>query len=218
LVLVTLFCLWLGKITIEARRQKAAVAWVFSNGGSVSYDWSGWNQFPHNPLLDPPLEARPPGPDWLRNLIGDEYFQSVDTVSMRGNRRRQQFGPSPKQVSDISPLAHLSHLKRLFLGGNRIADISPLRNLKDLEAVDLSDNNISDCSPLLELHNLTHLEVQRNPLSKQQIDALYDAHRGIAMSWTAAWDEQGEPIPFREITPPQTVGQRPAHSPAALRD
>src|SRR5262245_10359599 len=84
LVLITALCIWLGFQVNAARRQREAVAAILKVGGSVKYDF----QMVLNPTIPSPLnvsykslkDASPPGPAWLRHLIGDEYFQDVVEV------------------------------------------------------------------------------------------------------------------------------------------
>ena len=86
-----------------------------------------------------------------------------------------EYGGTP-QISDISPLANLKNLTKLYLGGNQISDISPLANLKlthldpeifgFLEPDDLNSAElISDVSPLANLKNLTYLNLSNNQIS-----------------------------------------------------
>jgi internalin A len=65
----------------------------------------------------------------------------------------------------MSPLAGLSSLNDLVLGGNQISDISPLANLTSLTRLNLRNNQISDISPLANLTSLTWLYLQDNQIS-----------------------------------------------------
>jgi hypothetical protein len=60
LVAVTLLAVWLGLWTDRARRQRVAVQRVRELGGDIRYDYE--NQ----------KGGQPPGPEWLRRLLGDE--------------------------------------------------------------------------------------------------------------------------------------------------
>ena len=68
-------------------------------------------------------------------------------------------------ISDVSPLANLTQLTYLRLGGNTISDVSPLANLTQLTSVDLYSNTISDVSPLANLTQLTYLRLGGNTIS-----------------------------------------------------
>ncbi len=109
LVIVTATCVLLALKVQQVEQQKAAVAWVERMGGSVSYecdktvDWNRWN-----------LPEQLPGPAWLRELIGVDYFTSVAQVSLYDG-----------VIHDLSPLYELERLKRLVL--------SPLVQVPDEE-------------------------------------------------------------------------------------
>jgi len=69
------------------------------------------------------------------------------------------------QISDISPLKHLTNLRELFLEDNQISDISPLSSLKNLELLVLSRNPISDVSPLSAMTSLEFLRLSGSLIS-----------------------------------------------------
>jgi len=66
------------------------------------------------------------------------------------------------QLSDISPLQHLTHLQELDLDNNAIQDISPLAQLNHLRRLSLSENKIQDISPLSQLIQLEDLRLGYN--------------------------------------------------------
>ena len=68
-------------------------------------------------------------------------------------------------ISDISPVASLTNLTSLGLGGNPISDISPVAGLTNLTSLGLGHNQISDISPVADLTNLTSLGLGHNPIS-----------------------------------------------------
>lgn len=79
-LLVNLFmgvCLGVvGIIVLRARRQREAVDEVQRLGGTVMYD--------HHEV-DPRMWStvgKPPGPKWLRRLLGPEYFDRPNYVSL----------------------------------------------------------------------------------------------------------------------------------------
>ena len=69
------------------------------------------------------------------------------------------------QISDITPLAELTDLVNLTLGGNQISDIAPLATLTNLTFLNLCTNKISDLSPLVSLTNLDSLGLDNNLIS-----------------------------------------------------
>ena len=71
LLFMFVVCSVLGWKVSLARKQPKAVAWVQQSGGGVIYDYE----------LDSAgrrvRNAKPPGPAWLRDRLGIDYFTSV---------------------------------------------------------------------------------------------------------------------------------------------
>src|SRR5262245_28143388 len=114
LVLLTLLCLWIGKESIEVRREDRAVAWVQQNGGQVEYD-------------------RDPVPLWLQPLVGENFLRNVAKVMIR-----------QRQLSDLSPLAAFGELEELRLIACDVKDLQPLSDLTHLTYLQLNKNQIVD--------------------------------------------------------------------------
>ncbi len=69
------------------------------------------------------------------------------------------------QVADLSPLAGLINLQKLFLDRNQVADLSPLSGLTNLHELLIISNPVSDISPLRGLKNLKRLWMDRTFVS-----------------------------------------------------
>ena len=99
LILITVLSIWLGVKVNQARRQKDAVAALRGLGATVYYEHQRhagrFNTFDAEKVLDVP--------GWLRELAGDDFFQSVVCV---------QFSRSARPVTN-DDLAHLAALPRL---------------------------------------------------------------------------------------------------------
>ena len=96
-VVLTVFCVWLGLLVHRVNKQKEAVQWVKDQGGAVFYDFE-WNV--EGGQIDDP---QPPGPDWLRELIGVDYFADVvkvNPVAMAPPSRHAGFGPRATTRAD----------------------------------------------------------------------------------------------------------------------
>ena len=65
-------------------------------------------------------------------------------------------------ISDLTPLASLTKLQKLYLSENEISDITPLSTLTNLQVLDLGRNRISDLTPLSTLTALTDLRLYSN--------------------------------------------------------
>lgn len=90
----------------------------------------------------------------ITSLKGLENCQNLEKISLNFSR-----------VTDISPLAILSKLKRLEISQTWIlCDISPLANLTTLTYLNIDGNKVSDLSPLAKLTNLTYLNALYNPI------------------------------------------------------
>ena len=57
-------------------------------------------------------------------------------------------------VSDVSPLANLTHLEYLYLTDTNVSDVSPLVNLTGLEYLDLRRTQVKDVSMLSHIGGL----------------------------------------------------------------
>ena len=74
-ILTALLAVWLGFYVKRVRDQRETVAAILKAGGTVAYDYQSPPKVsPGGPLYP---TARPPGPSWLRNLIGEDYFVTV---------------------------------------------------------------------------------------------------------------------------------------------
>jgi hypothetical protein len=71
---MTIAAVYLGILTVRARHQREVVATVLALGGKVDYLHN--RPDPRRPKeFDFSIPA--PGPAWLRNLIGQDYFLNV---------------------------------------------------------------------------------------------------------------------------------------------
>ncbi len=182
LVMLTVFCVWLGVQVNRANKQKAAVRWLEENGGRVRYDW----QFDRDDQRNGNTE--PPGPIWLRQQIGDEYFQSVRFVRLNEGEahdlsplanltelRTLTVHNNPGRFNsllwlglsdlDLSPVSNLSELKVLRLSRAPVHDLSPVASLTKLIVLDLDSTQVSDISPLARLNKLELLYLSGTQVS-----------------------------------------------------
>ncbi|MCL2637260.1 MAG: leucine-rich repeat domain-containing protein [Oscillospiraceae bacterium] len=89
------------------------------------------------------------------DIIPLQYMTNLVELNLWGDNR----------IIDISPLAGLTELKVLQLGGNPVVDISPLANLTELTELRMSDCNVSDLTPLTNLTKMRHLTLRDNQIS-----------------------------------------------------
>lgn len=81
-LVTTILCVWLALLFNQARRQRRAVVAIADTGGVVAFDYH---------FRQKSKDAQPPGPAWLRRLIGDELFRTPQHVELRGEKITDEF-------------------------------------------------------------------------------------------------------------------------------
>jgi hypothetical protein len=144
MTLVLLVALGLGGMIHHARVQRRAIAAIERAGGEVGFDFQ---QFIHGGT--PPPE-QPPGPRWLRSLIGDEWFRSVVHVRLEGTLADDEV---------LAQVVHFPRLERLEVARTRVTDagLRHIRGLIHLTELDLCDTGVGDAG-LVNLEALTSLK------------------------------------------------------------
>jgi len=137
-VVVTVACILMGTVAKRARDRKLAVEAILEMGGVVTYEHEDSNS---------PTE--PPGPVWLRQIVGDEYFFIVDHVGL-GSRKAKDLS--------LAPISRLTELRSLSLIGPEItADgLVHLRGLTNLWNLSFTATQVTD-EGLVHLEGLTEL-------------------------------------------------------------
>ena len=156
LVVTLAACACLAWWAFHAEQQKKTVDWIIANGGTVQYDYQ-WSSS-RNRYYD----GDPPGPEWLRELIGIHFLSSVKSVNLSGSNR----------LTDITPLSELKRVELLYLCGAQVTDLQPLLQLKQLECLSIWNTTVADPGVLSKLSHLTSLDVRDTKLTIQQIDGL----------------------------------------------
>jgi hypothetical protein len=126
----------------KARRQREAVVRILELGGRVFYDYQ--DEYGRR------LNAEPGSPEWLRKLLGDDFFCEVVTVDCV----LRKFGDN-----DARRLQELTNLKRLLLGHTQITDkgLAHLQGMTKLEELGLGHTKITD-DGLAHLTRMANLE------------------------------------------------------------
>lgn len=97
-VLITVLAVWLGIVVNQAREQREAVKAFEALGGKVRYDWQ----------QNDGMATQPGGPEWLRRLIGDDYFQIAEAAYCPQS--------NPDIIKSIPHLQRLRGLKTIVVG------------------------------------------------------------------------------------------------------
>ena len=126
LMIFTLICAvasaWLGIKIDQKRKEREAVAAIGKLGGKVAYDYD-WI-----------IGGKPPGPDWLRHLFGENIFSEVVEVDL--------LAASNVTDAELEHLKALTHLQSLNLTGARITDagLANVERLTELQTLVLDQN------------------------------------------------------------------------------
>lgn len=187
-IVLTVGCVWLGAQVERVRKQREAVAKIRACGGGVQYDWE-------LPWLDShPLTAtfwesedwHPPGPAWLRRLIGDDFFQRVDRVHFLGPFDERAFAvclefPDLKSVhlncvTASSGVPRPQRCPELRYPNVSDEHLKLLATSTQLEWISFSGTAITDdgLEPLKSLRRLRHLDLGDTNVSDDGLRVLKD--------------------------------------------
>ena len=159
-------CSWFAVRKLRASRQRAAIE-ALGDRVWVVYDYE----------LDAGglrIEGvQPPGPAWLRNLLGNDFFADAaavwgstdfdddDMAHLKGFPRLRYLNVFNSRLTDagLAHLKNLPELENLGLGGTRITDAAlvHLQQLPKLEALGLDSTAVTDTG-LMHLHDLAGLK------------------------------------------------------------
>ena len=181
MVLVLIFAVFLGWRVNKARQQRRAVAAVQEYGGWVHFDYEFVNG-----KLTPGQE--PWAPQWLRRMLGDEYFREVSYVSLvydsQGGKRVEiaNFKPCDKLLEQLATqtglrqllmrstqatdeglkhVGRMAALEKLYIwDATSITDagVAHLAGLKNLAIIHIDSSGVTDESLLL-LSGLPRIEI-----------------------------------------------------------
>jgi hypothetical protein len=149
----------------RAREQKALVAAIERTGGCVDYDYQV------DGPRTPGLNSQPPGPAWLRQVLGIDFFADVvradvDTDSamkyLKGFPRLHTLALYRPEVTDagMAYLDGLPQLQAFSVNGTRVteAGLKHLKSLPRLHTVALLSSPFTDAS-LEQMKSLTQLDL-----------------------------------------------------------
>ena len=130
---------WLGKRIEQKRKDRETVAAIVKLGGTVAYDYQTDD-----------LRAEPPGPSWLQEVLGENFFSNVDGVWLRN---------ATDVDAGVAHLKGLTQLRVLNLWKTKASDITliHLKDVPQLQELNLDETNVTD-GGLLNLRGLTQLQ------------------------------------------------------------
>ena len=152
MVFVTLcavVCSWFAVKMQQARRQREAVEAIQNAGGTARYYYEVG---PDGLFMD---DAEPPGPAWLRDVLGIDFFSDVFNVRFLAQPRRETTASGGMEHMEVMEyLARLTKLRRLFLYDVEVTDaglenISGLTELRELYLLDIPITD-ADLTPVAQ--------------------------------------------------------------------
>ena len=128
LILITAFGVWFGVSSNRAGKLRRAVEALSNAGCRIGYD------FQYDGLRSI-ANLKPPGPEYLRKLLGDEHFVDVVNLSFQSNERTTN--------QDLEYIKDLPNVRRLDLDYTVVDEIEPVKHLARLQWLDLEETKIS---------------------------------------------------------------------------
>lgn len=141
-LLLTIACIWLAVVFNQCRRQRRAVEAIVNAGGQVTFDYQERKG----------EEATPPGPTWLRSILGEELFRTPVEVRIKG-----------EGIDDAFLAEHLpgvSSVRRLSIRSDLVTDkaMSDIAGLEKLNWLHIVSGQITD-KGLASLPNFDECEL-----------------------------------------------------------
>lgn len=141
LVLLAIVCVIAAVVitrkSILAKRQAELTKIVRDAGGSVQYDYNG------------KAAGEPSGIEWMRNLLGDEYFVTVNTVRLSGDHITDE-----KIAALVPDLKKIGTLQAVEIESSKVTNesVGPLSQMSGMKLQSLCIyNSKMDTHALQEL-------------------------------------------------------------------
>lgn len=197
LLLTALVGAWLAPQVNHARRQREVVALVEQFHGKLAYDY----QRDRN--------GKPPGPKWLRDWLGEDYFADLIVVRVPGVRPAD---PRLASIGDMKRLVTLDlhdgavddelarqfggllQLRKLDLGGTQLTDagLDSLGRLTELRELNVSRTSVTSAGlkTVGSLHSLEVLGLAGNAIDDHGLRELEPLKhlKYLDLAWTQVSD------------------------------
>ncbi len=204
-LLGALCAVWVAFHARSARNQRLVVEDIQSLGGSVMYDYEARHDQIGKQRGQPGKATSPRAPAWLRAITGDDWFQSVFLVELRGSHITDANLPRltllhdieflrirDTSVSDLSFVRQLPRLAGLDAAGSPITDdgVREVRHLGDLVFLNLSDTCVTDrcLHDLARVRSLDVVKLNRTAVSDVGVDHFRSTCRPeLYVEWDRGW-------------------------------
>lgn len=162
-IVVTAICMWLGTIADKKIKQRRGVERVEKLSGAVFFD------FQRRAKKDEGFDhtAPPPGSEWARKWLGEDYCQTPVCVQLWDTRLT---------ADDLRAIAALRDLEQLQFHRVDLSAVScrPLATLKKLEVLVFDECALGETSliPIARLARLRRLDLIGTPLDDRRMPPL----------------------------------------------
>ena len=168
-VVVAILCGWLAVERQRARKQRETVTAIRSLGGYVTYDYMA-----SGAVIGP---LAPPGPAWMRRLLGVDFFADVVEAGYRGPFiTNSALGSVPITDAWLEHIGKLPRLEVLDLAYSRVTDggLRELRGLTHLRKLNVASTLITDAGvePIAKLAGLEVLNLDCTHVSDAGVEKL----------------------------------------------
>jgi hypothetical protein len=189
LLAVTVFGVWLGIAVNKAHQQRRAVAAIEALQAKLQFDYERDADGQRIP------DARPPGPKWLRALLGEDYFRKVVLVDFAFGYTQLR-GRSKVDDQSLSCVEALADLEFIDLDHNpAVTDkgLVHLRNLKNLRRLSMYHCNVTGTGfvHLKAAPQLRHLAISYTPLTREGVSVIgkLQTLESLSMAHTPVTDD-----------------------------
>ena len=140
--------------------------------------------------------------------LPDDYLEQAKAMILHGEAPPAHWWPqvtaldfTSKNISDITPLTHLTALQSLVLWDTGASDIGPLARLTALQSLNLRHTRVSDISPLTRLTALQEIDLSYTRVSDISPLTRLTALQSVNLSSTQVSDI----FPLAHLTALQTL-------------
>jgi hypothetical protein len=151
----------LGWVVHGVRQQRDAVAELQAAGGSILYDFHVTGERSWS------TAGEPRGPQWLRDVLGPEYFDRPDAASIT---------PDDEAMAWVEAVNGLPTVKHLLIGGRHVTDevLERLDSSEALVELQMAGSSISDAglAHLAKFPNLRWLVLNGAAIGDEGVDHL----------------------------------------------
>ena len=169
LLLVAIIGVPLGMKMNRVRNQQAVVASLVQTGAKLKFDLHPRSI---NGVNVTGIQE-PPGPQWLREILGDKFFTELTDIQMP-----PRDGKSQVTDDELSFISRLPYLERLTIrterisveertNGDGLAHLARLNTLQSLSLWGFATD--ADASHIAKINQLENLKVSDSPITDLQV-------------------------------------------------